>query len=107
MNRCAVVLTALLMPALARAQSQTVPAAQTEADAYTRYELLAPGSGKFRILYEVTATTAGATHYFNPIRKGSIATDERVSDRSTGKPLAWDIVGHTVARAGGVRGGDS
>ena len=27
---------------------------QTQADDYTRYELLLPGSGKFRILYEVT-----------------------------------------------------
>ena len=29
---------------------------QTEADTYTRYELLEPGSGKFKIYYEVTAT---------------------------------------------------
>jgi hypothetical protein len=35
-------------------------AAQTEADSYTRYELLTPGSAKFRILYDVTATTPGA-----------------------------------------------
>ena len=26
---------------------------QTDADAYTRYELLAPGTAKFRIIYEV------------------------------------------------------
>jgi hypothetical protein len=97
----------LVWPALAHAQSQATPPAQTDADAYTRYELLAPGSAKFRIVYEVSATTAGATHYFNPIRKGSIATDERVSDRATGKALEWDIVGHAVARAAGVRGGDS
>ena len=87
-------------------QAQTV-ARQTEADAYTRYELLAPGSSKFRIVYEVTATTPGATHYFNPIRKGSIATDESVVDRATGKPLAFDIVGSTVARSGGVRSTDT
>jgi hypothetical protein len=99
----------LLAPLGARAQSPNgaAPAAQTEADAYTRYELLAPGSAKFRIVYEVTATTAGATHYFNPIRKGSIASDERVVDRATGKPLAFDVVGGAVARAGGVRGADS
>ena len=48
----------------------TDPPRQTEADAYTRYELLAPGSAKFRIIYEVTATTPGARYYFNPIRKG-------------------------------------
>jgi hypothetical protein len=27
------------------------PPRQTESDAYTRYELLAPGSAKFRIIY--------------------------------------------------------
>jgi hypothetical protein len=79
---------------------------QTEADGYTRYELLAPGSGKFRILYEISATTPGAVTYFNPIRAGSIATDERVFDLATGKPLQWDIVGGAVAAAGGVAGAD-
>ncbi len=82
-------------------------APQTESDAYTRYELLAPGSGKFRIIYEVTANTAGATHYFNPIRIGSVATDESVTDRSTGKPLTFDVVDQAVATAGGVAGGGS
>lgn len=85
--------------------AQTAP--QTDADHYTRYELLAPGSAKFRILYEVSATTAGATKYFNPIRRGSIATDESVTDRMTGQPLHWEIVAGNVARAGGVRGADS
>lgn len=80
---------------------------QTDADHYTRYELLAPGSAKFRIIYEVTATTAGATAYFNPIRKGSVATDEAVFDRMTGAPLRFDVVNGLVARAGGVLGADS
>ena len=57
---------ALRMTAVLAAMSATLgaqnPPRQTEADAYTRYELLAPGSAKFRIIYEVTATTAGATH---------------------------------------------
>src|SRR5688572_14800103 len=83
------------------------PPRQTEADAYTRYELLAPGSGKFRIIYEVTATTPGATHYFNPIRRGSVATDESVIDRATGRPLRFDVVGVDVARTGGVRSSDT
>lgn len=83
------------------------PPRQTDSDAYTRYELLAPGSGKFRIIYEVSATTPGATHYFNPIRKGSVATDESVFDRATGKPLEFDVVGAGVARAGGVRTSDT
>ena len=93
--------------ALAVSASAQAPARQTEADAYTRYELLAPGSAKFRIIYEVTATSAGAAYYYNPIRKGSIATDESVVDRATGKALAFDVVGATEARAGGVRVSDS
>ena len=80
---------------------------QTDADHYTRYELLAPGSAKFRIIYEVTVTTAGATAYFNPIRKGSVATDEAVFDRMTGASLRFDVVNGMVARAGGVLGADS
>lgn len=94
--------TALLVLAgQAGAQSSPTPL-QTEGDAYTRYELLAPGSAKFRILYDVTATTPGARFFFNPIRNGSIATDERVSDRATGKPLRFETVDGTVARAGGL-----
>ncbi len=88
------------------AGAQNVPR-QTESDAYTRYELLAPGSAELKIIYEVTATTAGAKYYFNPIRKGSIATDESVFDRATGKPLAFDVVGQAEANAGGVPGRDS
>jgi hypothetical protein len=87
------------------ARAQAAP--QTESDAYTRYELLAPGSAKFRIVYEVTATTAGATYYFNPIRKGSVASNESVFDRATGKPLQFDVVGSAVAQAGGVRNRDT
>lgn len=94
--------TALLIPFVLGAQ-----APQTDADAYTRYELLAPGSAKFRIIYEITATTPGATRYFNPIRRGSVATDESVRDRMTGELLRFEVVNGTVARAGGVRGADS
>jgi hypothetical protein len=79
-------------------------AQQREADAYTRYELLGPDSHKFRIIYEITATTPGATAYYNPIRPGSIASDESVSDRATGKPLAFREVDGPTAKAGGVRG---
>lgn len=80
---------------------------QTDADHYTRYELLEPGSAKFRIIYEVTATAAGATKYYNPIRKGSIATDEQVYDRMTGAPLTFSVVSGSVARAGGVARADT
>ena len=103
-RRTTAIVVASLCSAIATAQG---PSRQTESDAYTRYELLAPGSGKFRILYEVTATTPGARYYFNPIRRGSIATDEHVTDRATGRPLPFDVVNGDVARAGGVRNADS
>jgi hypothetical protein len=86
--------------------AQTLPP-QTESGAYTRYELLAPGSAKFKIIYEVTASTPGWTYYFNPIRKGSVATDESVFDRATGKPLDFEVVGFAVAHAAGLRGNDT
>jgi hypothetical protein len=75
-----------------------VTAAQSETDAYTRYELLAPESGKFRISYEVTATTAGARFFYNPIRKGSVASDEAVFDAMTGQPLHFEVVSGADAR---------
>ena len=78
-----------------------------EGDDYTRYELLAPGSGKFRIVYEVTATAPGARFYFNPIRKGSVASDEAVYDRMTGDPLRFEIVDAAVARANGLPQADA
>ncbi|HEY6146665.1 MAG TPA: hypothetical protein VIZ69_03170 [Thermoanaerobaculia bacterium] len=75
---------------------------QTEADEYTRYELLAPETAQFRILFDVTATAEGASYYFNPIRKGSEATRESVSDRMTGEPLKFEVVPAEEARKSGV-----
>jgi hypothetical protein len=77
------------------------PQRQTQEDDYTRYELLAPDTAQFRILYEVTATTPGAKFFFNAIRKGSIASDERVSDMMTGQALKWEVVSGAQARAEG------
>jgi hypothetical protein len=86
----------LASPALAQ-----TPQRQTQEDDYTRYELLGPDTAQFRILYEVTATTPGAKFFFNAIRKGSIATDERVTDMMTGQPLKWEVVSGAQARAEG------
>ena len=97
----------LLLASLAAVPALAQTPRQTQADDYTRYELLAPGSAKFRILYEVTATTAGAPYFFNAIRRGSVASDESVKDVATGKPLQFDVVNGLVAREGGVRGADS
>lgn len=95
----------LLLGAPALGAAQRTP--QTDADHYTRYELLAPGSAKFRIIYEVTATAAGATRYFNPIRKGSVATEEAVYDRMTGDKLKFEVVSGRVARDAGVTRADT
>ena len=76
---------------------------QRSADAYTRYELLDPASQSFRIVYDVTAVTPGATHYYNPIRKGSEPTVHSVTDLRTGKALAWKLIsGKQATRLAGA-----
>ncbi len=71
------------------------------ADEYTRYELLAPESASFKILYDVTAVSPGARFYFNPIRKGSEASDESVVDLATGEPVKFEEVTGAEARSEG------
>ena len=101
--------SALVLMAAANAQAQAPQAAQdglyfpsavtqTETDEYTRYELLAPETASFKIYYEVTATTAGAKFFYNPIRKGSAASDESVYDAMLGVPLHFEVVSGAQAR---------
>src|SRR5205814_4588717 len=75
---------------------------QTQQDEYSEYALLAPDTASFKILYDVTSTTSGATTYFNPIRKGSEASDEAVYDMMTGQALKFEQVTGTEARATGM-----
>src|SRR5271155_2689865 len=91
--------------ALLRAQQPSAHAAtassapkQTETDEYTRYALLAPETASFKIFYEVTATSPGARFFYNPIRKGSVASDEAVFDSMTGDPLHFEVVSGAEAR---------
>lgn len=109
MRKALVVLSAvvisLLCCAASRAQqtaggtTAAPPAArQTETDEYTRYELLAPDTASFNIWYEVTVTTPGAKYFYNPIRKGSVASNESVIDAMTGEPLHFEIVSGADAR---------
>src|SRR5260370_24819618 len=66
----------------------TVPTTlQTEADEYTRYELLAPETASFKIHYEVAATPAGAKDYCPSIRTGSTASAEASYYSLTREPL--------------------
>ena len=114
MRACALPLALLAAGWLASATARAQPLAEltpwpvrpgappaSEADGYTRYELLQPGSAKFRIVYDITAVRPGARAYFNPIRPGSVATDERVTDRVTGQPLPFRVVSGTEARTEG------
>jgi hypothetical protein len=74
---------------------------QTQADDFTRYELQEPGSGAFRILYDVTATRAGAAYYFNSIRAGAEEVVHGVTDLATGRALGFEVVSGAEARAQG------
>ncbi|MEP7132675.1 MAG: hypothetical protein ABI914_05890 [Acidobacteriota bacterium] len=98
------ILLFLSLSLFAAAGPASAPAAapQTQADEYTRYELLGPETSSFRVVYDVTATSAGATRYFNPIRKGSEASRESVSDRMTGEALKFEVVSAEDARATGL-----
>lgn len=94
----------LLLAACAHLPPQAMTAAvpEREADEYTRYELLDPETARFRILFEVTAVEPGATAYFNPIRKGSEASDESVRDLATSQTLPFEVVSGEEARASGL-----
>src|ERR1700733_5066956 len=79
-------------PAATAAAAEPSGPRQTQADDYTRYELPDPSTASFRIVYEVTATTVGAKYFWNPIRKGSIASNESVTNPATGLPLKFKEV---------------
>jgi hypothetical protein len=67
----------------------------------TQYDLLAPESHQFAIRYDVSATEPGSTTYFNIIRPGSEATDEKVFDRSTGKEIRFEMSNGKAAKTAG------
>jgi len=92
--------------AVAGAAFAQAPRPPQEAHGYTRYELLAPGSGKFKIIYDITAVRPGATAFFNPIRKGSVASDESVIDLATGRPLKFAQVSGESAKTTGLPDAD-
>lgn len=79
-----------------------IQAQQTQTDSYTRYELLDPETQSFRIIYDVSATTAGAKYYWNTLRRGSDHTVDKVWDLYSGKELKWKIVDNKVAKQNGL-----
>jgi hypothetical protein len=99
MRRSLLILALILVPIAAAAQNRSE-------DEYTRYELLAPESSSFKITYDVTAVTPGAKFFFNPIRKGSVATDESVVDLASGQPLKFEQISGAAAREAGLSNAD-
>src|SRR5688572_16885072 len=99
MRRPLLALPLLLLPALVSAQNRAE-------DEYTRYEMLAPETAAFKIIYDVTAVTPGARFYFNPIRKGSVASDESVIDLASGRPLTFEQISGAAAREAGLTNAD-
>lgn len=95
------ILTAALLLLVA-----TTSFAQNRSDEYTRYELLAPDTASFKIIYDVTAVTPGAKFFFNPIRRGSLASDESVIDLMSGQPLEFKEVSGAEARESGLPNAD-
>jgi len=73
----------------------------TAADEITVYDLLSPASHSFDIIYDVSATRAGAAYFCNPIRPGSTASNERVIDRASGKPLPFEMITGRTAKSSG------
>lgn len=71
-------------------------------DEFTLYELLPPETHQFAITYDVTATREGAQFFFNPIRPGSVASKEKIIDRSTGKELKFEVVTGKQAKQTGL-----
>ena len=72
------------------------------ADEFTLYELQSPETHQFAITYDVTTTREGAQFFFNPIRPGSVATKERVIERSSNKELKFETVSGKEAKATGL-----
>src|SRR5512145_1049930 len=96
----------ILTAALLSLVATTSFAQNRSEDEYTRYELLAPDTASFKIIYDVTAVTPGAKFYFNPIRKGSLASDESVIDLASGAPLKFEQISGAAAKEAGLANAD-
>ncbi len=75
---------------------------QTQTDSYTQYELLDPENQSFRIIYDVSATTANSKYYWNTLRRGSEHIVDKVWDLFSGKELKWQIVDNNIAKQNGL-----
>ena len=93
----------LLLAVLATVSAAFIPAVPATAQtAFTLYEMLDPGSAKVKITYDVTTARAGAEFFLNPIRAGSVATDESVIDLATGQELYFEVINGAQAKEQGL-----
>jgi hypothetical protein len=73
------------------------PFAVLAADEMVTFDLQAPASRSYEIVYDASATREGAAYFFTP----SNSSRPRVVDRATGKPLQFTIVDGKTAKAAG------
>jgi hypothetical protein len=79
-------------------------AAQNRAeDEYTRYELLAPETASFKIVYDLAVVTPGAKMFFNAIHNTTQVSDLSAIDLMTGAALKISEVTGQEARGAGFK----
>src|SRR5438034_9909601 len=92
MWRASVVVLAIAWAGVMPAAQQPQPTVQDE---YAVYDLLAPDTGAFRTVYEVSVTTPGATTFLDRIGSGlsfAPGADDSVVDMMTGAALKFEQV---------------
>jgi hypothetical protein len=98
---------ALALPAAHLRQGYGGQAAQNRAeDEYTRYELMAPETNTFKIVFDLTAVTPGVKVFFNAIHNTTQVTELSAIDLMTGAALKIGEVTGQQARAAGLKDAD-
>src|SRR6476620_912631 len=86
-----IVLCAAAASGVLGAQSQ-----QARVDEYTRYELLAHDTSSVKVMYEVSATSEGASTYEDHIPTGATVSNVAVHDMMTGEPLKFAVTATVI-----------
>jgi len=96
-----------LLIALVTLPTASAGAQNRAEDEYTRYELLAPETSSFKIIFDVTAVTPGAKFFFNAIHNTTQVSALSAIDLMTGAPLVVKEVTGAQARATGLKDADA
>ena len=87
--------TSMIVAAVSFAAALGAQPQETTQDEYAVYDLLAPDTGAFRTVYEVSVTTPGATTFLDRIGSGlsfAPGADDSVVDMMTGAALKFEQV---------------